>query len=195
MTNSHFFSVSRTSEQVARQIADYISFEKLKPGTRLPTERKLSELLEVSRSSVREGLCVLEILGYVYSKQGQGTFVSESSPFLIPKQVIQHVPEMTQMDHYFGISAMVVEKIIELSVNHKKNGPPHELDRERIIYSLDTYDWDTFSNHIITLGNQLKNPYYKYLWKETYEFLRAHNYFERKEISVKIFLQQILDSE
>lgn len=53
-------TLPRMFEQVAEQIVDYIHTEKLKAGTKLPTERKLSELLQVSRSSVREGIRVLE---------------------------------------------------------------------------------------------------------------------------------------
>ncbi len=43
---------------------------------RLPTERELSELLEVQRPTVRERLTVLETLGFVTRRQGSGTYLS-----------------------------------------------------------------------------------------------------------------------
>lgn len=43
---------------------------------RLPTERELSEMLEVQRPTVRERLTVLETLGFVTRRQGSGTYLS-----------------------------------------------------------------------------------------------------------------------
>ncbi|MCM2297056.1 FCD domain-containing protein [Rhodoferax sp.] len=43
---------------------------------RLPTERELSEVLDVQRPTVRERLTVLETLGFVTRRQGSGTFLS-----------------------------------------------------------------------------------------------------------------------
>jgi GntR family transcriptional repressor for pyruvate dehydrogenase complex len=46
-----------------------------KPGSRLPSERELSEILAISRTSVRQALTTLEALGIVHSKRGAGSFV------------------------------------------------------------------------------------------------------------------------
>jgi GntR family transcriptional regulator, transcriptional repressor for pyruvate dehydrogenase complex len=43
---------------------------------RLPTERELSETLNVQRPTVRERLTVLETLGFVTRRQGSGTYLS-----------------------------------------------------------------------------------------------------------------------
>lgn len=43
---------------------------------RLPTERELSEMLDVQRPTVRERLTVLETLGFVTRRQGSGTYLS-----------------------------------------------------------------------------------------------------------------------
>ena len=43
---------------------------------RLPTERVLSEMLDVQRPTVRERLTVLETLGFVNRIQGSGTYLS-----------------------------------------------------------------------------------------------------------------------
>jgi len=50
---------------------------------RLPTERELSELLQVQRPTVRERLTILETLGFVQRRQGSGTYLTlPNSQFL-----------------------------------------------------------------------------------------------------------------
>jgi GntR family transcriptional repressor for pyruvate dehydrogenase complex len=45
------------------------------PGDRLPTERELGRRLGLSRSTVREAIRSLELLGVLDSRQGDGTYV------------------------------------------------------------------------------------------------------------------------
>jgi GntR family transcriptional regulator, transcriptional repressor for pyruvate dehydrogenase complex len=63
-------------EEVARQIERLI-LKKLKPGDKLPSERDLAETLQVSRSSIRDAILGLELLGMVEPRQGAGTIVRE----------------------------------------------------------------------------------------------------------------------
>jgi GntR family transcriptional repressor for pyruvate dehydrogenase complex len=63
--------------RIATQLLDIIELKKLAPGDRLPPERQLAELLEVSRPSLREALHILQAQGLVQIKHGQGTFVQE----------------------------------------------------------------------------------------------------------------------
>jgi GntR family transcriptional repressor for pyruvate dehydrogenase complex len=63
---------SRLYQDVVRQIKDLITNGTLKPGDQLPSERELSEALQVSRPSVREALRALETMGYIESRVGVG---------------------------------------------------------------------------------------------------------------------------
>jgi GntR family transcriptional regulator, transcriptional repressor for pyruvate dehydrogenase complex len=76
-TAEPFSAVSRARlyEAVAAQIQSLISEGKLKPGDRLPPERELAERFQVSRSSVRDAIRSLEVMGLVKSRQGEGTVV------------------------------------------------------------------------------------------------------------------------
>ncbi|HEX5598361.1 MAG TPA: GntR family transcriptional regulator [Micromonosporaceae bacterium] len=47
------------------------------PGTRLPTERSMAQLLGVSRTTVRQALARLKREGLVHPRQGDGTYVAE----------------------------------------------------------------------------------------------------------------------
>ncbi|HWL25317.1 MAG TPA: GntR family transcriptional regulator [Ureibacillus sp.] len=62
--------------EIVKQLEELIDKEQIKPGDKLPSERVLSERLNVGRSSVREALRSLEILGLIETRQGGGTFLS-----------------------------------------------------------------------------------------------------------------------
>ena len=65
-------------EQIIEQIQDMVVSGKLNKGDKLISERELAEQLQVSRTSVREAMRSLEIIGLVESRQGEGNFISES---------------------------------------------------------------------------------------------------------------------
>src|SRR5438270_10055612 len=52
----------------------------LEPGSRLPTERKLSVDLGVTRSSVRHALDILQAQGRISREVGRGTFLLDGPP-------------------------------------------------------------------------------------------------------------------
>lgn len=60
---------------VARVVQDFIAKKGLQAGSRLPSERELAEILQVSRSAVREGLKYLAALDVLTIRQGAGVFV------------------------------------------------------------------------------------------------------------------------
>jgi GntR family transcriptional repressor for pyruvate dehydrogenase complex len=65
-------------EGVAKQIERLI-LKKLQPGDKLPSERDLAETLGVSRSSIRDAIRSLELMGMVEPRQGAGTIVLQIS--------------------------------------------------------------------------------------------------------------------
>ena len=69
---------NKVYEEVAKQIERLI-LKKLKPGDKLPSERELAEMLQVSRSSIRDAIRGLELMGLVEPRQGAGTIVRERS--------------------------------------------------------------------------------------------------------------------
>ncbi|MDR1535081.1 MAG: FadR family transcriptional regulator [Planctomycetota bacterium] len=69
---------TRRYEDIVRQIVGKIERGELRTGDRLPTERELGDQLGVSRTSVREALRALELLGIIESKVSEGTFVKQA---------------------------------------------------------------------------------------------------------------------
>ena len=63
--------------QIFNQIRDAILAGTFKVGDKLPSEKELCQMFNVSRVPVREALCALELNGLVESNQGQGVYVKE----------------------------------------------------------------------------------------------------------------------
>ncbi len=62
---------------VTDAIKEIIITEELKPGDKLYSENQLTKKLEVSRSSIREAVRILEVTGYVEVHQGKGIFLKD----------------------------------------------------------------------------------------------------------------------
>lgn len=56
-------------------IRSYIATGRFQPGSKLPTEEKLCEMLNMSRSPVREALRMLDVLNVVEIRHGSGVYV------------------------------------------------------------------------------------------------------------------------
>ena len=69
---------TKVYEQVIDQIKDMIDKGTLKKGDKLPSERDLVEQLKVSRTSIREALRALEVIGLIECRQGEGNYVKSS---------------------------------------------------------------------------------------------------------------------
>lgn len=64
-------------EKALQGLLDLINKNNYQPGDKLPTEKELSEILDVSKNMVREALRVLVSRNIVVIRQGAGTFISE----------------------------------------------------------------------------------------------------------------------
>lgn len=84
MFKDHFTEArsSRLYEKVLEQIEDLIRKGELKPGTRLPSERTLSEYMNVSRNILREAFRLLEYQGFIQVRAGAGRYVRDIDPNL-----------------------------------------------------------------------------------------------------------------
>ena len=69
---------SKLYEEVADKLQKWI-LDEMKPGDKLPPERRLEELFGVGRSSIRDAVRRLQAMGLVEPRQGHGTVVCEVS--------------------------------------------------------------------------------------------------------------------
>ncbi len=78
MTMNPLKKKTRLYEDIVELFKKKIEDGELRAGDRLPTERELVEQLGVSRTSVREALRAMELVGLIESKVGEGTFIKSS---------------------------------------------------------------------------------------------------------------------
>lgn len=69
----------RVYQYIIDQIKIAIEEGRIKPGDQLPSERALAYKLDVSRTSVKEAITVLESSGVVTVRPGVGMFLSNDS--------------------------------------------------------------------------------------------------------------------
>jgi GntR family transcriptional regulator, transcriptional repressor for pyruvate dehydrogenase complex len=69
--------------ELTRRLLDFIFSGSIQPGEKLPTERQLQEALNVGRSSIREAVKVLNVLGILEVKQGDGTYLTKADSGLL----------------------------------------------------------------------------------------------------------------
>lgn len=79
--------VSRLSDRVADQMLAAIVDRRLKPGSRLPSERELGLQFGVSRTVVREAIRLLAAKGVIAVRPGSGATVAEVDPSLIAESM------------------------------------------------------------------------------------------------------------
>lgn len=63
---------------LVEQIQQRIMSNELKFGDKLPPEREMSELYNISRNSVREALRTLEVVGLIECRHGDGNFIANN---------------------------------------------------------------------------------------------------------------------
>ncbi len=126
MTNTSINSAFGTLEKdvlpkrIAERILTLIREKHLGPGDRLPAERELATMMQVSRPSVREALQALSILNIVEIRQGAGTYVTSLEPQLLvePLNFVFSLDNSTLLELFaarkileVGIAAIAAEKI------------------------------------------------------------------------------------
>src|SRR5579864_4095291 len=72
---------SRLYEDVGERLGQLVRESKMLPGDQFPPERELSRLLKVSRTSVRQSFVVLQALGFVDVRHGEGVFLRRTRGF------------------------------------------------------------------------------------------------------------------
>ncbi|MEL7563852.1 MAG: GntR family transcriptional regulator [Dehalobacterium sp.] len=63
---------------IVNQILEHLKTGRLKVGDKLPSERELCKMFGVGRSSVREAIRALVVMGNLEVLQGKGTFMSQT---------------------------------------------------------------------------------------------------------------------
>lgn len=119
---------NRVHEEVAKQIERLI-VQKLQPGDKLPAERELAELLGVSRSSIRDAIRRLEIVGLVEPRQGAGTVVREISTATLVSPLANVIAHRRQLvGELLDFRRMLEPPLAARAATHASNGEIAGMD-------------------------------------------------------------------
>lgn len=99
-------------EAVRHSILDFILANRLKPGEKLPSEPELVKQIGVSRSSIREGIKSLEMIGVVRVERGSGVFVQDFS--FTP--LLDSLPYGLMFDLHELRDLLTIRKILETAL-------------------------------------------------------------------------------
>lgn len=80
------------TERLVEVIKTWVLQGVIAPGERMPPERELAMLLRVSRSSLRQALKTLEVMGVLAARQGSGTYLTESAEVILRQPTDLLVP-------------------------------------------------------------------------------------------------------
>lgn len=152
-------------------IRNYIIKNNIKTGSKLPSEYELAEMLNVSRTSLREGIRMLEGAGFITTKHGGGMYVAEYDGSLL-LDYIQYsigfgendIAELYDMRkclelHYISEAA---EKITDDQIRRLKEITDKMADSELL-----EYHWHDMDFHLIlyeNISNRLASHIIQLYW-------------------------------
>src|SRR6516165_10811403 len=85
--------------QLIDKIKTLISTGKVAPGAKFPPERELADQFGVNRGSLRQALKVLEIMGVITQRVGDGTYLSTSAESIL-KQPLEFLILVDDLSHH-----------------------------------------------------------------------------------------------
>lgn len=97
------FKKSSISEDIVANLLSLIRERELRPGDKLPPERELAAMMQVSRPSLREALRALAIMNIIEIRQGDGTYVTSLEPNLL----------MAHLDFVFALTDATFLQLFE----------------------------------------------------------------------------------
>ncbi len=99
------------AQAVVNRILDLVRTGNLRAGDRLPSERELIDILDISRPTLREALRALSMLGVIESRHGGGAFVTdlEARTLLAPLDFFLSLSETNLADSFESRRIVEVE--------------------------------------------------------------------------------------
>lgn len=142
LTSSHLLeplTMQNAGERVADRVVTAIALGEFVPGQRLPAEREMASMLNVSRGVVREALQRLSVGGYVTIKRGRsgGAFV-EAGWAPDSKAIIRRVlvPERQRIDHLLDLRSLVESMVARTAALRRDESDIVEIERAVAAYAF-----------------------------------------------------------
>ncbi|GKV65935.1 MULTISPECIES: FadR/GntR family transcriptional regulator [unclassified Sporosarcina] len=146
------------SDIVAREIKDYIKQNKIEAGGKLPPVADWTEILNVGKSTLREGLKKLETEEVIEVVNGKGIFVKKRKPFRIYTSF--HIEdEAKHLLEVLDVRTALEEKAVELAVEHATAEQLEEME-----YHLNKYV-EYRDNEQFEMASEADSKFHKVIYK------------------------------
>ncbi|WP_274631121.1 FadR/GntR family transcriptional regulator [Arvimicrobium flavum] len=118
------------SERLVHRLLGMVKAGNLKPGDRLPGERELAGLFNVSRPTIREAVKALIVLGVLKSRHGDGIFVSplEAADLLGPISFFLSLRDV-EIERLYDARALIEGEIAARAAERATEADADELDQ------------------------------------------------------------------
>ncbi|MFS0673057.1 FadR/GntR family transcriptional regulator [Ornithinibacillus sp. 179-J 7C1 HS] len=100
---------------VLEEIRKFIEANDLRPGDKLPSERELSEKLQAGRSSIREALRAMELIGVIETRRGEGTFLSKYRPYQTVQLLSSFILKETTKEDLLSVKMLLEKETAKLA--------------------------------------------------------------------------------
>ncbi|MFB4210667.1 FadR/GntR family transcriptional regulator [Shouchella sp. JSM 1781072] len=115
--------------EIIRALSEIIQHDDLKSGDKLPSERELSDRLQVGRSSIREALRGLELLDIIETKRGEGTFMKATSSYRLVDLLLSFILKDDQARKDLSETRRIVElEALKLAIYRISTEEIQQLD-------------------------------------------------------------------
>ena len=114
---------SRLYEDVGQRLGEFVRESRMEPGDQFPPERDLARQLQVSRTSVRQAFVVLQALGFVDVRHGEGVFLRRTRGF--GESLARLLERRRRLPEILDAREALEVKLAELAAAHWRD---HDLD-------------------------------------------------------------------
>jgi len=118
--------------EIVHQIREMITEDQLLPGDKLPSERELSERLNVGRSSVREAFRALELLGLIETRRGEGTYLRDFTNHHLVELLSTFILQDKQVRHDVLETKALIEKDVIRLVTRDRFIPKLQVMKKQL---------------------------------------------------------------
>jgi GntR family transcriptional repressor for pyruvate dehydrogenase complex len=179
--------------EIVKQLREMISADNLKSGDKIPSERELSERLNVGRSSVREALRALELLGLIETRRGEGTFIRDFQG----NQLVQLLGTFILQDEKAKLDVIETMSLVEMDCLRLvlNRADEQQLLKVKSLVEKDQLNDEEFFYQLIKLAD---NFLFSRIWlilKDYYNSVHSKNVVYNRNIILELIEALIVKDE
>jgi len=183
--------VEKVSDKIVEQLEELIKSGKVLPGNKLPSERQLIDMLGVGRSSLREAISRLEMMGYVEIRKRKGIYVKSMESTL-------HLDPLKKMLHDDKIKIIQLYEIrsdLEEASAYAAAEQRTESDMEAILHCHGNFESKNGDKHF---SWELDQALHSAIAQSSHNYFRIHainNIFDFSKEFIRPFIEGFANSQ